>query len=250
MAQITVLSLNMQGVSATDIANAMTTIKPDLVALQEAPASSNQFYNDLSTALGASKPYDMTGPIREYPSPPPSVSGHLLDAQGTMKQVVVFYKKATMTLLSPLALVDFLTDTNIVKPKTVEEARNKGFAARPPAYCRFKQGTNYIGLFVWHAPTKTDAAHVPSLEHFNSCKKLDNACTNNHLTILAGDFNDDKLTNYFSDFQHGIQHKFDYVLGDNVNKFEDLLKGAHKGLLNGLCTTTQDHFAMGICFDY
>lgn len=250
MPDITILSMNMQGVSGTDIANALSVVQPDLFALQEAPGPGNAFYTDIGTMVGALKAYDMLGPIREYPMPAPLVGGMMLDAQGSMKQIVVLYKKATLQVKSTLALVDFLNDSNIVKPKTVEEARDKGFAARPPAYCSFAHSGSKIGLFVWHAPILTDSAHVPALNHFNTCKKLDQACTHNHLTILAGDFNDHKLTNYFSEFQNGIQHKFDYILGDNVNKYTDLCNGTNKLLLDTLCTKSQDHFALGVTFNY
>ena len=250
MPDITVLSLNMQGVSGSDIGNAMSTIQPDLVALQEAPKPPHQFYVDITAVVGALKPYDMTGPIREYPEPPPLIGIQFLDAQGPMKRIVVLYKKATMQLTSPLTLVNFLNDRNIVRPKSVGQARSRGFAARTPAYCEFTHGTNRIGLFVWHAPTKTDLAHDSAIENFNKCYSLQDAHTNNHLTILAGDFNDDRLSGFFSDFGHGIQHHFDYILGDRVNRHTDLSSGTHKALLDQLCTRSQDHFAMGVSLNY
>ncbi|WP_263383387.1 endonuclease/exonuclease/phosphatase family protein [Granulicella arctica] len=251
MPNLTVLSLNMQGVPASQIAAAILTIKPDIVALQEVPATSS-FYAELSHGLKSSGDYAYTGPVREYPNPPPIIGRQYLDAQGSMKQIFVLYKQSVLQLSKKLGLVNFLNDANITAPRSVQEARGQGFAARPPAYCRFTMTATgeSVGLFTWHAPTRVDAAHRAALDHFDDSFVLDQAVLKNHLTILAGDFNNDNLTNYFADFQQGIQHKFDYILGDQATSCADLSNGPHKGLLDSLCTKTQDHFAMGATFTF
>lgn len=257
MPKLVVLSFNMQGVPGSVIADGIMSIKPDIAAFQEAPSGTSQFYTDVSSELKKKNVtnYGQLGPIREYPSPPPLIGGFGLDAQGNMKQVLVYYNTDTLNVTKNLRLVDLLKDSETPEPKDVFEARDLGFASRTPAYCRFAhksanpQNPPNIGLFVWHAPTKVDLAHKQALKYFGESDALSKACSKNNLTILAGDFNNDLLPSSYKKFDEGIQHKYDWILADKATAHNDLLFSFSK-TLNDMHTTSQDHFAMAVEFTY
>src|SRR6185436_14713203 len=152
MSELIVLSLNMQGVSAETIARAIDRIRPDLVALQEAPAKSNSFYGALKALISSRYKIKI---LREYWSSPPKIGGFTLDSQ-TAKNYALVYDSYTLIPEGGFNLVDFLNDKNIKRPTTVNQARMDGFSGRPPAYAKFTlvPDEKTIGVFVWHAPTR------------------------------------------------------------------------------------------------
>jgi hypothetical protein len=277
--ELTILSMNVQGVNASDFCKAITTIRPDLVLTQENPSGKNHAFNKLlrTTVDDVNKPATASTTVAStstasstYSLSQPQLSSEWFDKNqmyintgsrkvlrapdASKKSYALVYNKEKIKLVKGPELVDYSVDTKF--QDDVQGIRDgldlsaRGFGARPPTYMEFEQvGTSTperIGVFNWHAPPPQDLNHRQSVEMFKKCTQLQHSLDHNHTTLFVGDINDqlngDKL---LTKFPAGTNWKYDHIRGHGYDSGTDI-ESEHSGVLNNLYTNLKDHKAHAV----
>jgi len=262
---VVVFSANVQGMNPDDLARAIKRIKPDIIALQEAPKANHPLYKTLNKAIDDVNADSTTSMECQYATPqivPEFPSGtlvlspnlHVYPDQTVKKNYCVIHNTRKLKQTKRPATINYGKDKNrqkeIQKCRDATAATDAGFGARPPVHAEFETTSDKkrIGLFTWHAPTLTDPYHNSAMNFFEESEFVEHSKGSNHMTVVCGDMND-LLQNHFTDFREGTGHKFDHVIAHNAASGQDLLTDC-PAELNAACTKTQDHFSMANGFNF
>ena len=262
---VTVLSVNVQGVDPDALCRAVKRIKPDILALQEAPAQGHTIYKTLNKAVTELNNDTSSNTDFEFTNPEVHSEFHAgkflqvskkvhVYADQSVKNYCLIYNKKKLNLTVKPKLLNYAKDRkrqkDVQRVKDMTSAINGGFGARPPLHMEFEMNSDQkrIGFFLWHAPTITDNSHQTAMKYFEESEVVEDSKNTNHMTICSGDFND-QLSGHFLDFKEGIDHKFDHVVAHKAASHYDLLND-HRVELDQACTSTQDHFPMAAEFNF
>jgi endonuclease/exonuclease/phosphatase family metal-dependent hydrolase len=262
---VVVFSANVQGMDPDDLARAIKKIRPDIIALQEAPKANHALYKTLNKALDDVNADSMTKTECQYAKPqivpefPPGTLSltptlQVYPDQTVKKSYCLIHNTQKLNQIKAPALVNYGKDKKrqkeIRKCKDATAATDAGFGARPPVHAEFETTSDKkrVGFFTWHAPTEVDPYHDTAMDFFEESELVEHSKTSNHMTVVCGDMNN-LLQNHFTDFHEGTGHKFDHVIAHNAASGNDLLND-YPTELNAARTKTQDHFSMANGFNF
>ena len=266
---LTVLSMNVAGTDPDEFGRAVKRLKPDIILTQENPGKTARFSTTLAStlddisqdaAVNGEFAYDAPLLVPEFFTPgltitTPSNKSFVCYADVSVKKhYAVCFNRRKFRLRKKPALVDYTADPHrqrdLAQITRREHANEQGFGARPPIYFELEQiaDNKRIGVFNWHAPPQNDLNHDVAMDMFEESEQLAASQRQNHVTLIAGDFND-RLQNRFGPFGHGVDQKFDHVRADSAASARDLRQD-HGDVLNTLSTAIQDHYAQAVGFNF
>lgn len=215
MPKLTVLSWNCQGGDIDALVVAITYIKPDIVALQEAPKTGSKRF-DLSKLENL--PGYSGSKVDEFETlvvtgAGSTSSGFRVTTDTTVKAYYLMVRSDRLKCNS-LKLLNYTKEPVFASATSAFKATSLGFSQRPPALAilQSKAGRN-IHLWMWHAPI--GHWNKSSLSMFDGSEALQKSTDDADLTIIAGDLNTRSVSSVFDAFAGIRDGAYDYILATN-----------------------------------
>ena len=267
---LVVMSMNVAGVDPDAFVRAFKKIKPDIVVTQEHPAANNHPLNvELRSAINTLNADKATNTEVQYAYPeltPEYWNGGLMMTDNKNRTFVCHPNKSQVKQYA------FIFNRNKFRVRQTRpggshqgrqtqgrHAEGEGqHGGRRPGLQHEAAGLRRAradqrqqadrGVQLPHRPPQDDHKHGVAMDHFEQSDTLAMSKKSNHMTIIAGDLNDE-LDFHMKDFAEEVDRKFDHIIAHNADSHEDL-QTEHGDVLDNLGTKIQDHYAMACEFKF